>query len=66
MAYKRKYLKGAKIESLNGIENEIYIYLDNTIYHAGWWQSWRYRDLLIYMQRGRLFYAERIDENENQ
>ena len=65
MAYKRKYRKGAKIESLNDIENEIYIYLDNTIYHAGCWQSWRYRDLLIYMQRGRLFYAERIDDNEN-
>ena len=64
MAYKRKFRKGEKITSLDELAKQEFIYFYDKINHAGWFKSWRFRDIERYIQRGCLYYAERIEDDE--
>lgn len=62
--YKRKYRKGGKITSLDELAKQEFIYFFDKITHAGWFTSWQVRLAQRYVERGCLYYAERIVDNE--
>lgn len=64
MAYKRKFRKGDKITSLDELAKQEFVYVFDKITHAGWFASWQFRFAARCIQRGCLYYAERIEDNE--
>jgi hypothetical protein len=60
MAYKRKYRKGAKILSLDELAKQEFIYFYDKITHSGWFMSWQFSLAAQYIQRGCLYYAEKV------
>lgn len=62
MAYKRKFVKGDQITSLDELVKQEWIYVFDKITHNGWFMSWQFRMAKTFMDRGYLFYAKR---NEN-
>ena len=64
MSYKRKYRKGAKITSLDELSKQEFIYCFDRIVHNGWFGSWQFSLARRYMERGWLFYAERITNDD--
>jgi hypothetical protein len=64
VAYKKKYRKGEKINSLDELAKQKFIYFFDKITHTGWFMSWQFRLAARYVQRGCLYYAERIVDNE--
>jgi hypothetical protein len=65
MAYKKKYRKGAKITSLDELIKQEFVYFYDKITHNGWFCSWQFRLAYKYLKSGRLYYAERIGEDED-
>ena len=65
MAYKRKYRKGEKITSLDELMKQDFVYLRDKILNYGFFGSWQIWLVQFYIQKGMLFYAERIGENED-
>ena len=64
MAYKRKYRKGGTITSLDELSKQEFVYFYHKITHCGWFMSWQFRMAKLFIDRGCLYYAERIgDEN---
>lgn len=66
MAYKRKYRKGNRITSLDELMKQEFVYVWDKVTALGWFGSWQLRLARSYIQRGCLYYAERIEDNENQ
>lgn len=64
MAYKRKYRKGDKITSLDELSKQEFVYFFNKITHSGWFLSWQFRLATRYIQRGWLYYAEKIERTD--
>lgn len=64
MAYKRKFRKGKRITSLDELAKQEFVYFSDKITHMGWFMSWQFRLAQSYIQRGRLYYAERITDDE--
>lgn len=58
--YKRKYRKGNKITSLDELAKQEFVYFFDKITHCGWFMSWQFRLATMYIERGWLYYAERI------
>lgn len=61
MAYKRKYRKGKQITSLDELYKQEFIYQGSQILHHGWFGSWQLRLSQIYIDRGWLYTAEKVD-----
>lgn len=61
MSYKRKYRKGARITSLDELAKQEFIYFTNQIVHRGWFMSWQFRLVDMYIKRSLLYYAEKED-----
>ena len=57
---KRKYRKGDQITSLDELAKQELVYFFDKITHRGWFMSWQFRSLANYIERGCLYYAERI------
>jgi hypothetical protein len=57
---KRKYRKCGKITSLNELAKQEFVYFFDKITHRGWFGSWQFRFAQQYIERGYLYYAERI------
>ena len=64
MSYKRKYRKGDKITSLDELAKQDFIYVFHKITHHGWFGSWQFSLAWRYIERGCLYYAERITDDE--
>lgn len=64
MAYKRKYRRGKQITSLDELSKQEFIYFFDKITHNGWFMSWQFRLAKRYLDRGYLYYAERIPNTE--
>ena len=64
MAYKKKYRKGAKITSLDELVVQEFIYFYDKITHRGWFGSWQFRTVVDFIDRGSLYYAEKITEEK--
>lgn len=64
MAYKRKYRRGKQITSLDELSKQEFIYFFDKITHNGWFMSWQFRLAKRYLDRGYLYYAERIPKGE--
>ena len=62
--YQRKYHKGGKITSLDELAKQEFIYLWDKITHNGWFGSWQFSLARRYIERGCLYYAERITDDE--
>ncbi len=66
MAYKRKYKKGRRIESLEELmviyRQKAFIWTHCKAYHFGWWGSWQLVTLERQIKGGHIFLAV---ENEN-
>ena len=58
MAYKRKFIKGEPITSLDELSKQKFVYLFNKITPNGWFMSWQLRLTRHYIERGVLFYAK--------
>lgn len=63
MAYKRKYRKGDKITSLDELVKQEFVYVFDRINHIAWVKSWQVSLALRYIERGQLYYAEKIEED---
>lgn len=61
MAYKRKYRKGEQITSLDELSKQEFIYFRHKITHCGWFMSWQFRLAQMYINKGWLYYAEKVD-----
>ena len=66
MSYKRKYRKGSKILSLDELARQEFVYFFDKITHRGWFLSWQFRLAQSYIERGWLYYAEKIEGENNQ
>lgn len=64
MAYKRKYRRGEKITSLDELVKQEFVYFYDKITHCGWFGSWQFRMAYHLLERGCLYYAERIIDND--
>lgn len=62
MAYKRKYRKGKQITSLDELAKQEFIYFHHKITHCGWFMSWQFRLAQRYIDKGWLYYAEKVSE----
>lgn len=60
MAYKRKYRKGKQITSLDELTKQEFVYVNDSIRHKGWVLSWQISLALRYIERGWLYYAEKV------
>jgi hypothetical protein len=65
MAYKRKYRKGDKITSLDELVKQEFVYVHGKITHVAWAKSWQVSLALMYIERGSIYYAEKIEEVTN-
>lgn len=63
MAYKRKYRKGEKITSLYELMKQEFVYFRDKILNYGIFGSWQIRLVEFYIQKGMMFYAERIEND---
>lgn len=62
--YKRKYIKGGKITSIDSMMTQKFIYFYDKITPIEWVFSWQLRLVKIYIDRGVLYYA--IQRGEQQ
>jgi len=60
MAYKRKFVKGEKIEGILWVENVEYFWHHGKTYHRGWVMGWPFHYLLRQIKQGELYTAIRI------
>ena len=65
MAYNKKYRKGAKITSLDELAKQEFVYCFDKITHRGWFESWQFRLTQRDIERGCLYYAEKIGDDNN-
>ena len=61
----KKIPKGEKITSLDELAQQKFIYFFDKITHNGWFMSWQVSLAKRYIERGCLYYAERIGGEEN-
>ena len=66
MAYKRKYRRGDKITSLDELAKQEFIYFLHKVTHVQWFMSWQFRLAKCYIDRGWLYYAEKIERTDNE
>lgn len=64
MSYKRKYRKGEKITSLDELMKQEFVYFYDKILNYGFFGSWQLRFAQLAIQNGKLFYAERSDNED--
>jgi hypothetical protein len=64
MAYQRKYRKGERITSLDELSKQKFIYFFDKITHCGWFMSWQFSLAKRYIDRGVLYYAEKVGEDQ--
>lgn len=64
MAYSRKYRKGKQITSLDELSKQEFIYFFDKITHCGWFMSWQFRLAQRYVERGYLYRAEKVGDEE--
>ena len=62
MAYKRKYQKGKPITSLDELSKQEFIYFYDKITNRGWFMSWQFRMTKGFIDRGCLYYAEKVGD----
>lgn len=60
--YKRKYKKGKQITSLDELCKQEFIFFFDKITHNGWFMSWQTRLARYYIEKGWLFVAEKVGE----
>lgn len=53
----RKYRKGRLITSIDELSKQDFIYMNDKIYHQGWFQSWPLRTIMIGLENNRLYSA---------
>lgn len=64
MSYKRKYKRGDKIKSFDELVKQDFIYFIDKITHKGWFLNWQVRFTQMYIERGMLYYAIKIDDDK--
>ena len=62
MAYMRKYRKGNPITSLDELSKQEFIYFHDKITHRGWFMSWQFSMAGRLLERGCLYYAEKVGD----
>ena len=63
---KRKYCKGDLVVNIAELSNyNSFLYIDNKIWHYGWWSNLQYNKLQQFIKNKRVWYAEKIERNEN-
>ena len=60
--YKKKYRKGKQITSLDELYKQELIYDRHQVVHRGWFGSWQLRFTYERMNKGYLFYAEKVSD----
>lgn len=62
--YKRKFCKGVSIRTLDELAKQKFIICNEKVYHCGWFMSWQFRLVKTFMDRGCLYYAVKVKEQE--
>lgn len=66
--YADMYKPGAKITSLNELAEQEHIFWkqgnNNRLYHRGWFMSWQFRYVELYIRWGYLYYAVKDDNHD--
>lgn len=52
-----KRVKGGKITSLEELTKQEFVFYRDRLVQNGWFMSWQFRTVMIYMHYGLLFYA---------
>ena len=64
MGYKRKYLRGNHILSLDELSRQEFVYWWDKITPRGWFLSWQFRMAMNAIgEKGCIYYAIKEDEN---
>ena len=59
MAYKRKYTKGDRVTSIDELVQQEFVYINDKIYHAGWFMSFQLSWAKRLIEVGCVFRADR-------
>lgn len=62
MAYKRKYERGKRINTLDEFARCEFVWVRGKVYHHGWAQSWHFCNVRCLIETGDLYKAEKIKE----
>lgn len=67
MSYKKKYKKGEIITSFDELEKQEFIYITygngyEKILHEGFFKSWQFRLLELYIRNGFIYRAEKMED----
>ena len=58
-----KYIKGERIQSLDELIRQEFIYFNHKVYHRGWVMGWKLKWVVDMIGRGLLFIATRKQED---
>lgn len=51
----RKWAKGNMITTFDQFNEQEYIWVNGKVYHCGWFQSWQYRQVSVWIKSGRVY-----------
>lgn len=58
---KRKYCKGVRVVNIAELSNyKGFIYINDKIWHYGWWSNLQYGQLDRYIKSNMIYYANKI------
>ena len=60
----KRYQKGERITNISQIDGDEFIYMNDKVTHAGWYESMPYRTLRNFAKRGCLWKAIKIEEDK--
>ena len=63
MAYKRKYMKGDAITSIDEMAKQEFVYVHDKIYHAGWFMSFQLSWAKRMIESRNVFRADRREQD---
>lgn len=66
MAYKRKYTKGDRITSIDEMVHQEFVYINDKIYHAGWFMSFQLSWAKRLIEARCVFRADRRTDHGDQ
>ena len=58
----KRFIKGDPVRSMDEFAQQKYVWMNNKIYHRGWFESWQFRYVKINIQQGWIYKC--IDLNQ--
>lgn len=58
----KRFIKGDPVRSMDEFAQQEYVWMNNKVYHCGWFESWQFRYVKINIQQGWIYKC--IDLNQ--